>query len=99
MAVSTNFGTVCCDSGKSGDGVVAADVSSAGKGWRPAARKKRWQMSAVLKCFSLVRVGDGFIRRAGSPPLHLRQALNVSERNFANSLRTRFPPAFLHSFL
>ena len=67
MAIPINIGAVCRDSGKSGEGVVAADVSSAVEGWRPAARKERWKMSAVLKFSSTVGVGERFLRRAGRP--------------------------------
>jgi hypothetical protein len=67
MTVPINIGAVCRDSGKSGEGVVVADVSSAVEGWRPAARKERWKMSAVLKFSSTVGVCEHFLRRAGRP--------------------------------
>jgi len=41
MVIPINIGAVCRDSGKSGAGVVAADVSSAVEGWRPAARQEQ----------------------------------------------------------
>src|SRR5450759_5153162 len=65
MAVPINIGAVRRDSGKSGGCVVAADVSSAVEGARPAARKERWKMSAVLKCSSPMGVRERFLRRAG----------------------------------
>jgi hypothetical protein len=67
MAVPINIGAVCGDSGKSGDGVVAADASSAVEGVRPAARKERWQQNEFLKYSNPMGVGERFFRRAGRP--------------------------------
>src|ERR1035441_2699393 len=47
--------------------MVAADVSSAVEGWRPAARKERWPMRAIPKYSSAVGGFKRFIRRAGRP--------------------------------
>ena|SRR5208283_5120067 len=77
MEDSINIGVVWRDSGISGEGVVAADVSSAVEGGRPAARKERWKPRAALKIFSTVGVGEGFsagrdapaLRQARCPPL------------------------------
>jgi hypothetical protein len=50
-----------------GEGVVAADISSAVEGRRPAARKKPTNFSTSLKSSTTSGYSHGFIRRAGCP--------------------------------
>jgi hypothetical protein len=52
---------------KLNEGVVAAAILAAVEGWRPAARKERWQRSEMLSFSSTMGVGERFLRRAGRP--------------------------------